>query len=132
MIIQQNRTHVECNVETVCQGLKDCPAFGQTCNSCGKKNHFASVCLTIKQNTRERGRAREKTITHLMKNRYIFHIEEVSSVKAQGKQLFASLNFQNDIERFRTQLECQLDTAVTCNVMSYDDLSRITQAITKL
>ena len=28
--------------------LKDCPAFGQTCNSCGKKNHFASVYLQNK------------------------------------------------------------------------------------
>ena len=26
--------------------LKDCPAFGQTCNSCGKENHFALVCLS--------------------------------------------------------------------------------------
>ena len=23
---------------------EDCPAFGKRCNSCGKDNHFASVC----------------------------------------------------------------------------------------
>jgi len=26
------------------RGAKFCPAFGKTCNSCGKKNHFGSVC----------------------------------------------------------------------------------------
>ena len=25
-------------------GAKFCPAFGKTCSSCGKKNHFGSVC----------------------------------------------------------------------------------------
>ena len=26
------------------RGAKFCPAFGKTCSSCGKKNHFGSVC----------------------------------------------------------------------------------------
>ena len=24
---------------------ENCPAFGRSCNKCGKKNHFASVCF---------------------------------------------------------------------------------------
>ena len=80
--------------------LKDCPAFGQTCNSCGKEKSDEEP---------------------------IFRIKDVSSVKAQGKQLFARLNFLHDSDRLGMQLECQLDTGATCNVMSYDDLSRITQ-----
>ena len=54
----------------------------------------------------------------------IFRFEDV---KAQRKQLSPRLNFLNDSDRLGMQLECQLDTGATRNVMSYDDLSRITQ-----
>ncbi|CAB4031928.1 Hypothetical predicted protein [Paramuricea clavata] len=37
------------------------------------------------------------------------------------------MKFQDIETEFRKDLECQLDTGATCNVMSYDDLSRITQ-----
>ena len=109
--------------------LKDCPDFGQTCNSCGKENHFASVCLSLKQSTRDVRAVEESDEESVEESdeQPIFRIEDVSSVKAQGKQLFAKLNFPNDSDRLGMQLECQLDTGATCNVMSYDDLSRITQ-----
>ena len=57
----------------------------------------------------------------------IFTIEDVSSVRSQGKQLYANMGFQDIETEFRKDLECQLETGVTCNVMSYDDLSQITQ-----
>ena len=106
--------------------LKDCPAFGQTCRACGKKNHFASACLSSKQNTRDI-RAVDESDDVPSDEDPIFHIEEVSSVKDQGRQLFANLNFPNDSHRLGTQLVCQLDTGATCNVISYDDVSRIEQ-----
>ncbi|KAK3737631.1 hypothetical protein QZH41_006456 [Actinostola sp. cb2023] len=106
--------------------LKDCPAFGQTCRTCGKRNHFASVCLSTKTNTRD-VRAVNDLDDFSSDEEPLFHIEEVSTVKSQGKQLLANLNFLNDSHRLGTKLECQLDTAATCNVISYDDLSRIEQ-----
>ena len=109
--------------------LKDCPAFGQTCNSCGKENHFASVCLSSKQSTRDVRAIDEsdKESVEESDEKPIFRIEDMSSVKAQGKQLYARLNFLSNSDRSGMQLECQLDTGATCNVMSYDDLSRIKQ-----
>ena len=109
--------------------LKDCPAFGQTCNPCGKENHFASVCLSSKQSTRDVRAVDQYDIESVEESdeEPIFCIEDVSSVKAQGKQLYARLNFLSNSDRSGMQLECQLDPGVTCNVMSYDDLSRITQ-----
>ena len=109
--------------------LKDCPAFGQTCNSCGKENHFASVCLSSKQSTCDVRAVDEldKESLEESKEEPIFCIEDVSSIKAQGKQLYTRLNFLSNSHRSRMQLECQLDTRATCNVMSYDVLSRITQ-----
>ena len=108
--------------------LKDCPAFGQTCNSCGKENRFASVCLSSKQSTRDVRAVDEsdKESAEESDEEPIFRIEDVSSVKAHGKQLLASLNFLSNSDHLGMQLECQLDTGATCNVMSYDDLSRIT------
>ena len=106
--------------------LKDCSAFGQTCNSCGKENHFASVCLSSKESTRDIRAVEESDEESVeeLDEEPIFRFEDV---KAQRKQLSSRLNFLNDSDRLGMQLECQLDTGATRNVMSYDDLSRITQ-----
>ena len=104
--------------------LKECPAFGQTCNNCGKQNHFASVCLSSKSTKRIHTLAdgsKEET------DEEIFQIEEVTSVAGQGRQVVANLIFLSNSGQSRTELKCQLDTGATCNVMSYDDLSRIVQ-----
>ncbi|KXJ22259.1 Transposon Ty3-G Gag-Pol polyprotein [Exaiptasia diaphana] len=107
--------------------LKECPAFSLTCRSCGKKNHFASVCLASKNNTRD-VRAVEEFEPGLSSDEEpIFHIEEVSSLKGQGKQLFVNLNFLNVSRHLGMELQCQLDTGATCNVIGYDDISRIFQ-----
>ena len=46
-----------------------CPAFGSKCNTCGKANHWASVCLSngTKPKQRPRSQSREhkkKSINH--------------------------------------------------------------------
>ena len=28
-----------------------CPAYGKTCNKCGKQNHFVKVCRTMSRST---------------------------------------------------------------------------------
>ena len=57
----------------------------------------------------------------------LFKIEEVSSVKTAGKQLNAKIIFSDTEELYNTELECQLDTGATCNVMSLHDLAVISQ-----
>ena len=104
--------------------LKECPAYGQTCNNCGKQNHFASVCLSSKSTRRIHALAdgcKEET------DEEIFQIEEVTSVEGQGRQVVANVIFLSNSGHSRTELTCQFDTGATCNVMSYDDLSRIAQ-----
>ena len=58
---------------------------------------------------------------------FFYKVEEVSSVQAKGKQLFTALEFSDATDRFKTTLECQLDTGATCNVLSHRDLSVISQ-----
>ena len=33
-----------------------CPAFGSKCNTCGKANHWVSVCLSNGKKTKNKGR----------------------------------------------------------------------------
>ena len=54
-------------------------------------------------------------------------MEEVTTVEGQGRQVVTNLVFLSKSGHSRTELNCQLDADATCNVMSYDDLSRIVQ-----
>ena len=57
----------------------------------------------------------------------LFKIEEVSNMKTNGKQINANLVFSDMKEDYHTELQCQLDTGATCNVVSLRDLAVITQ-----
>ena len=107
--------------------LENCPAFGHECKACKRPNHFASVC-------RSSSRSQVKQLAELTNgepetdsDEFFFKIEEVSSVQAQGKQLFASLEFSDANARYKMKMECQLDTGATCNVLTHRDLSIISQ-----
>ena len=100
-------------------------------NSCGKENHFASVCLSStqsKHDVRTVDQSDKQSVEESDKQA-IFHIEDMSSVKAQGKQLYTRLNLLSNSDPSGMTLECQLDTGETCNMMSYDDLSRIMHTV---
>ena len=58
---------------------------------------------------------------------FFYKLEEVSSVQARGKQLYTSLEFADPNARYKTKLDCQLDTGATCNVLTHHDLSVICQ-----
>ena len=62
-----------------------CPAFGRSCNKCGKKNHFANVCF---------GHAPKPTTrTHPVYcfedelSDKVFVVEEISAVTLDDSQL---------------------------------------------
>ena len=107
--------------------LEKCPAFGHECKACKKPNHFASVCKSsqkrpIKQMT-ELSDDEQETDTE----EFFYKLEEVSSVQARGKQLYTSLEFADPNARYKTKLDCHLDTGATCNVLTHRDLSVICQ-----
>lgn len=103
----------------------DCPAYGKTCNSCQKQHHFASVCQTT----------RKKSHVHAVTQDYsesdtdesLLKVEKISSVDSAGKQWFVTVSFAGGKHKPGAQLKCQLDTSATCNVLSYNDLSVVTQ-----
>ena len=122
---------------------EECKAYGQTCHLCSKPNHFASVCRfknkpaggktvsrghkSVKQVTEETDTSNDSDDDLTDDEDPLFKIEEVSSVKTAGKQLNAKIIFSDTEELYNTELECQLDTGATCNVMSLHDLAVISQ-----
>ena len=122
---------------------EECKAYGQTCHLCSKPNHFASVCRfknkpaggktvsrghkSVKQVTEETDTSNDSDDDLTDDEDPLFKIEEVSSVKTAGKQLNAKIIFSDTEELYNTELECQLDTGATCNVMSLHDLAIISQ-----
>ena len=47
---------------------------------------------------------------------------------SRGKRLFTCLNFMDSTDMYATELECQLDTGATCNLLSNRDLCNINQS----
>lgn len=108
---------------------EDCPAYGQECRSCHKKNHFATVCNSKKQNRVNFVEEEEEYDSH-DSDLSLLTIETVAAVTGKGRQLLAKLNFcVKDCEQanLKVPVTCQLDTGASCNVISYRDLSVLMQ-----
>ncbi|XP_068726382.1 uncharacterized protein [Montipora capricornis] len=107
--------------------LQDCPAYGRECKTCGKRNHFASVCLSKRSNDVKAVTSELDYDSDSNDDEYAFSIEEVGMIKKKGKQLIATLSFTDKNTNFSTEIDCQLDTGATCNVIIHRDLSIINQ-----
>lgn len=95
-----------------------CPAWGKSCNACGRKNHFALMC-SVKP--RERLESL-KWVQDVDSDEYIACVELKESVYAvevsQNKdKVFATMLLNDRHIRF------QLDTGATVNVISQNDYS---------
>lgn len=81
--------------------FKMCPAYGKTCNSCGKPNHFAKCCKS-----RRDGRKKE-TNTKMTHNVDVFHVQSCSK-----KGNFIELSTHG------TTLSFQIDSGAEISLMS--------------
>ena len=88
---------------------ENCPAFGRSCNKCGKKNHFTKVCF---------GHAPKPT-THTYPvycfedelSDEVFGVQEMSAVTLDGSQL-VTLNLESG-----NYFRFQPNTGAQCNVV---------------
>ena len=95
-----------------------CPAWGKTCNACGRKNHFALMCSVKPRERRES----LKCVEDVDSDEYIACVELRKSVCAvevnQNKdKVFATMLLNDRHIRF------QLDSGATVNVISQNDYS---------
>ncbi|CAH1366264.1 unnamed protein product [Tenebrio molitor] len=90
-----------------------CPAKGVTCKKCSKKDHYARVCYSKGKNTvKEIGSEREE------------NEEDILNITTRNpKQINTELDFIINDEIIK--VSCQLDTGATCNVVGYEEFSKI-------
>ena len=107
-----------------------CPALGKQCNSCGKLNHFQSVCRTKNRLSFNTPVSKvSQVIDSSDSEDCVFAIEHVGAICHTHKdQYFVPLTFTHNGRS--TIVRCQLDTGATCNVMSYSDLCAVHQSST--
>ncbi len=113
-----------------CNGIharkkEQCPAFGKTCNHCGRKNHFSSACLQKQKNPRQKA----------------FQVENYSSDSGDSVMTVDLINPTEDILLLQDTLAheprlfarmkikggkdttFQIDTGATCNVLKKSELT---------
>ncbi|XP_044179770.1 uncharacterized protein LOC122961215 [Acropora millepora] len=113
-----------------------CPAYGKTCSSCGKTNHFAAKCF---KNSRESKNKR----SHKFKRKKVNQLYDIteSSYSSEEEILSVSLhhtanavdmsNFKNKIfahmEIANDLVRMQVDSGASCNVLPRKFLPRDTE-----
>ena len=112
-----NKTDVKCKY---CGGKharsrNKCPAYGQICSICNKRNHFSSVCQSSSKNVCQ------------------LDIDDSSdsescySVKTtRGKKWFTKVTMTMDDATCQDVI-CQLDSGSTCNVLGFKQYCILTQ-----
>ena len=105
-----------------------CPAYGKSCNHCGKPNHFQAVCRQRKSQTTKGASlaAMDEAVESTDSDEWAFMLEEIGTVHHNQKgQYFAKVDFAH--RGTAVSLDCQLDTGATCNVISHRDVCTIQQ-----
>ena len=81
-------------------GKRECPAYGQTCRKCGKKNHFQAKC-----------RAAQLSNVHM--NEEVFFVGLIGDRSSK-----AVITVDVGRPRPQSRVQFQMDTGAECNVLS--------------
>ena len=81
-------------------GTRECPAYGQTCRKCGKKNHFQAKC-----------RAAQLSNVHM--NEEVFFVGLIGDRSSK-----AVITVDVGRPRPQSRVQFQMDTGAECNVLS--------------
>ena len=105
---------------------KNCPAYGKTCGTCGKSNHFSSKCRSGKRSTVQ-AVLEEDANTNLVNNNLdIYNVEmEVMAVNSDDSQ-FVTMKLDSG-----NWVKFQVDTGAQCNVLPVH-LYKVASGDTKL
>lgn len=94
---------------------RKCPAYGKTCQSCQKKNHFAKMC-----NTKDL-QSQSKRMHVIEQDGNMF----IGTVTVENERNVMSINSSKEDEQWvetiqinKNDVKVTLDTGAECNVMS--------------
>ena len=91
---------------------RQCPAYGKKCKNCAGMNHFARVC--------KRSRGSQASVNKVEDKPEEGEEEAwMVQVERKGRKLMAHLEVTGTETEVIKPLTAQLDTAATCNVLSY-------------
>jgi len=96
-----------------------CPTYGEQCKNCRKQNHFASVCkLEHRVN---------QFVTYASDDSDVDTTNDffIGNVTSGSKSILRVVKMRPPQSRGWCEVECQLDTGASCNVMSKEDFFRI-------
>ena len=122
--VSQKKKSDNCKYCGKLHGQGKCPAYGKACTKCQKRNHFAAVCrseprINYVEDT-------QSAVTHrddFEVNCVDYYVASLSTVQ---KSITTVLKMRDAGCRTWCDVECQLDTGATCNVMNKDDFLRVT------
>ncbi len=116
---------------------RKCPAYGNICNECSRKNHFSHICKTPKQKgnlrkleTKKIHEIEEEEIAELFigtidierseqtASKWLAQMNTVSTMESENKKWTQEFRINNCILTFK------LDTGAECNVLSYKDFEK--------
>jgi hypothetical protein len=104
-----------------------CPAFGKTCNHCGRANRFANACLQKRNNPWQKPihaiyeNCSSDSGDSVMTVELVTPPEDIRSVQntpTHQSQIFATMKIKGGKET-----KSQIDTGATCNILKKSKLN---------
>ena len=95
---------------------RQCPAFGQLCNSCGKKNHFASVCMAGKRRVNAVDNNETDDDYELSHETETLYLGEITAIVCE--EVSRSRDWTEKLCLNDKQLICKVDTGAQANIIS--------------
>ena len=119
----------------------NCPAYGQTCTKCKKKNHLAKVCQSSSKQTERKSNlgARKPKPTRDTRQR-VHHVQEddVTDELSSDESIYTA-RATKDTNNYAVEiyvsarkseaaipLKFQIDTGASCSTMTLQDFKKIT------
>lgn len=108
---------------------KNCPAYGQMCNVCRKKNHFAKMCRAAPEQRKQCGKK-----VHVLEQNENETEMFLGTLEVENKDIFEMESTEsrqaNDMwtEKFKIKdkyVTFKLDTGADCNAMSFKTLESL-------
>ena len=112
-----------------------CPAYGKTCSSCGKANHFAAKCS---KNSRE-----SKKFSQKFKRKKVNQVDDITESSFPSEEEILSVSLDHtanavDMSKFRNKIfahmeianelvKMQVNSGASCNVLPRKFLPRDTE-----
>ena len=105
-----------------------CAAYGKTCSKCGKQNHFAEVCKTVRHTCTDltkKKKPKPQKLHHVAEEEdsedSIYTITENGQLRQYHTELEVEAPSRNQVER----IKFQLDTGATCSTLRLVDYKKL-------